>query len=304
MINIRNLYTQDFYMNLHLILSQKPMLKVFSTIILDSFKNKEFNEECKEFSSGEIHIRPNSKIVNAFHKYLKINHRYKKTIAPHLFPQWCFPIIFDLLKETGLPLHKVMNQGCSFKVFGDIPVNETIISQAKLKDIIEEENKYILVQEVVITDEKRKKLLEAQVQAVVMKPNPVKNKSSKRKIEEMSYPVLIPLKFTKKDASQYAQISGDFNPIHISPLMAKLMGFKKSLMHGFGIASHIYENLLNNEYHVNSITYKFIRPLYLDNYVNLHVSMPLTEEKNHFKFKLTSIDDQITHCIGEFTTKL
>jgi hypothetical protein len=32
---------------------------------------------------------------------------------------------------------------------------------------------------------------------------------------------------------QYAKISGDYNPIHISPTLAKLFGFKRDLVHGF-----------------------------------------------------------------------
>ena len=42
---------------------------------------------------------------------------------------------------------------------------------------------------------------------------------------------------------KYANISGDFNPIHIHPLGAKLFGFKKSLMHGwYGLNKILSQN--------------------------------------------------------------
>ena len=40
---------------------------------------------------------------------------------------------------------------------------------------------------------------------------------------------------------KYAKISGDYNPIHMSPLAAKLFGFKRDLAHGFGVLAETIE---------------------------------------------------------------
>lgn len=39
----------------------------------------------------------------------------------------------------------------------------------------------------------------------------------------------------------YAKICGDYNPIHMSPLAAKLFGFKRDIAHGFGVMAQAIE---------------------------------------------------------------
>jgi acyl dehydratase len=48
------------------------------------------------------------------------------------------------------------------------------------------------------------------------------------------------LTFTQSIAFKYARISGDFNPIHISPFLAKNFGFKSSIAHGWCSASRVF----------------------------------------------------------------
>ena len=40
---------------------------------------------------------------------------------------------------------------------------------------------------------------------------------------------------------KYAKITGDYNPIHMSPLAAKLFGFKRDIAHGFGVLAEAIE---------------------------------------------------------------
>jgi acyl dehydratase len=40
---------------------------------------------------------------------------------------------------------------------------------------------------------------------------------------------------------RYAKITGDYNPIHMSPLAAKLFGFKRDIAHGFGVLAEAIE---------------------------------------------------------------
>jgi hypothetical protein len=40
-------------------------------------------------------------------------------------------------------------------------------------------------------------------------------------------------RFAKNLGKRYAKISGDYNPIHMSALAAKLFGFKRDIAHGF-----------------------------------------------------------------------
>ena len=39
----------------------------------------------------------------------------------------------------------------------------------------------------------------------------------------------------KSRGREYAKISGDYNPIHLSPWLAKMFGFQRDIAHGFGV---------------------------------------------------------------------
>jgi len=45
----------------------------------------------------------------------------------------------------------------------------------------------------------------------------------------------------KNRGKKYAKITGDYNPIHMSSLAAKLFGFKRDIAHGFGVLAEAIE---------------------------------------------------------------
>ncbi|MCB9033835.1 MAG: hypothetical protein H6553_08365 [Chitinophagales bacterium] len=67
---------------------------------------------------------------------------------------------------------------------------------------------------------------------------------------------------------QYAKVSGDFNPIHLTPISAKLFGFKQHIIHGMYSKARILGQL-EPQIHSDSfnITVSFKTPLYLPNQV-------------------------------------
>lgn len=72
------------------------------------------------------------------------------------------------------------------------------------------------------------------------KTNPSKEKSfelDSLKTSEKTASWKVPNNRGKK----YAKITGDYNPIHISPLAAKLFGFKRDIAHGFGVLAEAIE---------------------------------------------------------------
>ena len=59
---------------------------------------------------------------------------------------------------------------------------------------------------------------------------------------------LIPLKKTpvQRQINLYAQMSGDFNPIHIDPAFAKQSQFNRTIAHGMLIIGYLSEMMLIN----------------------------------------------------------
>lgn len=63
----------------------------------------------------------------------------------------------------------------------------------------------------------------------------------------------------KNRGKQYAKISGDYNPIHMSATLAKLFGLKRDIAHGFGIvaeaiqASGVLTDIENSDLNNNKV---------------------------------------------------
>lgn len=66
---------------------------------------------------------------------------------------------------------------------------------------------------------------------------------------------------------QYAQASGDFNPIHLHPLSAKLFGFKRHIIHGMYSASRILAQFPEKIEQPHDFDVAFKTPIFLPNEV-------------------------------------
>jgi hypothetical protein len=64
---------------------------------------------------------------------------------------------------------------------------------------------------------------------------------------------------------QYAQASGDFNPIHLHPLSAKLFGFNRHIIHGMWTLAKVLSSLQNQLSDAYELTAAFKTPVYLPN---------------------------------------
>ena len=81
-------------------------------------------------------------------------------------------------------------------------------------------------------------------------------------------PVVASNILTSKLARTYAKVSGDYNPIHLSPWLAKLFGMKTSVMHGM-YNLHWSLSKLPNYQQFTYIEANFNRPCLIPNAVEL-----------------------------------
>lgn len=107
---------------------------------------------------------------------------------------------------------------------------------------------------------------------------------------------------------QYAKVSGDYNPIHLTKWSAKLFGFKQHIIHGMWTKSYcisalqkISPRLLCQAYEVTTI---FKQPLYLPNQVNMAVQTIKSEtdcDSTLFKVEGVSVNNEqkLLHLIGD-----
>ena len=94
---------------------------------------------------------------------------------------------------------------------------------------------------------------------------------------------------------QYAKVSGDFNPIHLMPLSAKLFGFKQHIIHGMWTKAKtlaFLENKIGDSAFKIRVDFKL--PLYLPGKVHL----THTTDGNNIPFEVRSSKDLKPHLKG------
>lgn len=94
----------------------------------------------------------------------------------------------------------------------------------------------------------------------------------------------------------YAKVSGDFNPIHISGVMAKAFGLPGKLAHGWysvSMFASVIERIKNMS--VRKIEVQFQKPVLLPNTVALEYR---DDGQAQTMFRITSVDKSTVHLLG------
>lgn len=249
---------------------------------------------------------PNSNLLNSYKKWS--NSDIQQSIPFHLVSLWSFPLVFDLLAKTGLPVVKVVNQGLSIKINDLLPLDENLILNAKIKNIENSETKKKLVVSVSTSTSSKKdivildlemsfpqKIINRDLKSVITQPDISSVSTSKDS-------AISKFSFNKNDGLNYSLLTGDFNPIHWLLFYARKSPFKTTIMQGFGTFSKI-SSILEKQYNLKTISIKFLKPISLpSSELSLTVNALSTDSKKA-KYYVSSETAGIsnTHIIGEFT---
>lgn len=204
---------------------------------------------------------------------------YKRTVPPHLFPQWGFPLATQVLGGLDYPMQRVLNAGCRMEINAPLPNDEPLVVSARLEEIDDNGRRAIIKTRIVTGTQSSPDAVIGHMVALV--PLGKGKDGDKPKKKE---PARVPadakeLSFFNLGPSaglEYAKLTGDFNPIHWVPAYARASGFKSCILHGFATMSHamegLHRNLLSGD--VNAIAMldvSFTSPLLLPARVGLYV---------------------------------
>jgi 3-hydroxybutyryl-CoA dehydratase len=103
--------------------------------------------------------------------------------------------------------------------------------------------------------------------------------------KDVGYKANVTVKITDKMVRQFAEMSGDFNPIHLDDEFASKTRFKKRIAHGM-ILGALVSRFLNEKIGAGGIylaqTLKFSNPVFIDDEITFHLEVTKLHKKRGF----------------------
>jgi 3-hydroxybutyryl-CoA dehydratase len=103
--------------------------------------------------------------------------------------------------------------------------------------------------------------------------------------KEVGYKASVKATVTDKMVRQFAEMSGDFNPIHLDDEFAAKTRFKKRIAHGM-ILGALVSRFLNEKIGAGGIylaqTLKFSNPVYIDDEITFNLEITKLHKKRGF----------------------
>ena len=95
---------------------------------------------------------------------------------------------------------------------------------------------------------------------------------------------------------RYAAVSGDHNPIHLHPLTAKALGFRRQIAHGMWSLARCVAALENRTPDAVTVDATFTKPIFLPGTVMF--GQDAVDDEHGIAFALTSPKGGAPHLVG------
>lgn len=179
---------------------------------------------------------------------------YGETLPPWMFAYWGMPLFARLLANAPYAALKVINQGCSLRVNRPLPRGQPLNLSAHIV-AVREKTKKVRLHLTLTTGTDA--VPDAQVVDMFMvmpraappgTKGPKKKKKRSKPIVNASWNEVAEFSNAANAGREFAQLTGDFNPIHWIPLAARAGGFKSCILHGFGTVARTLEHVAENRW--------------------------------------------------------
>jgi len=196
---------------------------------------------------------------------------YRKTLPPHLFPQWGFPLLAATLRDVRYDMTRILNAGCRMQLRAPLPAGEPLQLRALLADVDDNGERVILTERLVTGTAGAPEALICDIQALVPLPRkkdaPRRPGKEKPRVPEAARAVG-EWRLAANAGLQFALLTGDFNPVHWIPPVARMSGFKSTILHGYATLARTIETLHHGLWsgrvdRLREIEVRFVRPLVL-----------------------------------------
>lgn len=207
-------------------------------------------------------------------------------IPPHLVcAKITMPVVAELTAQSPYPLLSVLNQGVRLQLHQPLPEGEPIELSGELLDASDDGYRARIHSRVSVGTRSTPNAMTIDaVAAVMLKKRPVGN--SDKTHAEPDYVTVDEWQAQWNEGQTFFWLTGDFNPIHTVPALAKRTRFKGCIMHGYGAFAQVYEALQRHGARFRDIETRFVRPLPLPSGLLLIQQARTPDDKGHIAFRL------------------
>ncbi|GAA5213159.1 MaoC/PaaZ C-terminal domain-containing protein [Corallincola platygyrae] len=225
-----------------LLLQQGPMLKTLAKIawrsLFDSQRPKANPEQWPRIE--RVLPPPSDSLIAHYCKWCGASEeQYQQTIPPHLFTQFALPSLLPILEQSRYRLHRVINRGCTMRVFADIPRGQALFVTSEVAEVDDDGYRAKLSCRLTIGYQGQAKAVEVELQLLFLLKRRNKNKQTDSRksveaLEAVHFKDLGQWSASSNDGWQFGLLTGDLNPIHWIEAVAKRSPLKGKVLHGFG----------------------------------------------------------------------
>ena len=175
------------------------------------------------------------------------------------------PMPMEILSRTDFNILGSLHESCKVKSFRSVSASEKLSASATLIPEIELSDKNDILLRIILTinDKNNEAVQTIENQFRILNPKRHKMKLSKVKPETPNYEEWERFDFSYPTTAgrSYASLNGDINPIHVSPLAAKVFGYKSCIAHGMFSVCNMFS--LDTDTGKNEMMGEFVRPIVL-----------------------------------------
>ena len=279
-------------------------LLLLRALLKRSEKNLNANESFAtlpntEHSAFYSQIRPAH--IKEFHRVVSWPDQITEQIHPCYLHIYAFPQHLNLMLESDFPFSVlgIVHLQNRIEQFGKIDTNKVLEVSSRFGEIKPHPKGLSF------SIKSSVRSIETEVwrsERSFLIRQPTINKSKAKLANEHANPNALytgssPWHFSPKTSRSYAKISGDYNPIHIHRLSAKLFGFKRAIAHGMWTLSCAVSAFVSHQEDSQSITVKevncrFKKPVFLPN--DIHIQQHCKTDTSAL-LDVSDSDDSLVH---------
>lgn len=207
-------------------------------------------------------------------------------LPPHLVcAKITMPVVADLTAQSQYPLLSVLNQGVRLQLHQSVPEGEELQLYGELLDASDDGYRARIHSRVTVGTRSAPKAMTIDAIAAVMLKKRPGGETEKHRVEP-EFVTVGQWQAQWNEGQTFFWLTGDFNPIHTIPALAKRTRFKGCIMHGYGAFAQVYEALQRSGARFHDIETRFVRPLPLPSGMLLIQQATAPDDNGQIAFRL------------------